>query len=357
MKTTTLVIDEHRETCGLLADDVAATGHGSREGIPHLKKAQPPSAERDSLLGASPAMRAIFALMRRVAGADATVLLSGASGTGKGLCARTLHELGPRGFGPFVAVNCAAVPSELERALFGRAGGAFIAADSGRAGLLERAGAGTLLLDEIGEMPLDMQLELLRALERCRTHHVGSNGVHPRARIIATTTRNLAGEVESKRFREDLFDRLSEVPIALPSLRARGSDVLLLADRFARGFAARSGKTMSGISSEAQRKLLGFDWPGNVSQLESSMEHAVARMRAERIVVEDLPERVLHFERACHAVDDPREPDGEEEPTVRPPVSGRRPPAGSLSRAANRRGYPCFRSPARRRRDRPERDH
>lgn len=356
MKATTLVIDEHRETCGLLADNLWATGHGSREDIPHLTKAQSLPPERGSLLGASPAMLAIFALMRRIAGADTTVLLSGASGTGKGLVARALHEQSLRGFGPFVAVNCAAGPVELERALFGRARGAFADADSGRASLFERAGAGTLLLDDIGEIPLDMQPELLRALEQCQTHPAGgSAGVGRRARIIAATTRNLEGEVEAKRFREDLFERLNEVHIGLPSLRARGADVLLLADHFVRGFAARSGKTVSGISSEAQRKLLGFDWPGNVRQLESSMEHAVARMRAERVEVEDLPERVVQFDRACHTVDR-REHHRGEAPTARPPVSGRRPPAGSLSRAANRRGYPCFRSPVRRKRTRRAQD-
>jgi DNA-binding NtrC family response regulator len=288
--------------------------------------------ELGSLVGASGAMHAIYGLMRRVAGADAAVLLSGESGTGKELLARVLHEQSPRAFGPFVAVNCAANPSELEHALFGRAGGACSDVQSERVGLLERAGDGTLLLDEIGEMPLDMQPRLLRVLEQRPLHPVaGATRLLLRPRIIAATSRGPDGEVRAKRFREDLHARLELVQIDVPPLRARGRDVLLLADHFVRGFAAHSGKVVRGISSEAQRRLLGFDWPGNVRQLEDSMQHAVARTRSERIEVEDLPERMAQFCRTSAAAD------------------------VDLTRtsilATERRSYAFFRSTARRGRD------
>lgn len=281
--------------------------------------------ELGSLVGASRAMHAVYGLVRSVAGADAAVLLSGESGTGKELLARALHEQSPRGFGPFVAVNCAADPNELGRALFG-------CVDSERAGLLERAGDGTVLLDEIGEMPLDMQPNLLRLLEQRPLHPVaGATRLSSRARIIAATSRSLEGEVRAKRFREDLHERLELVQIDVPPLRARGSDVLLLAHHFARAFAAHSGKAVRGISSEAQRRLLGFDWPGNVRQLENSMQHAVARTRSERIEVEDLPERVAQFGRTSAAAD----------------VDF----TATSILATERRSYPFFRSTVRRGRD------
>jgi DNA-binding NtrC family response regulator len=286
MKATILVIDEDTSTRGF-EEHLRAAGYDPGRDI-QLPAWEPPlSIEPDSLVGDSPAMGAIYALMRDAAGTDTPVLLRGESGTGKALIARALHEQSPRGTGPFVAVNCAAAPSELERALFGRVRGAFAGVESRRAGLLERAGRGTLLLDEVGEMPLDMQLELLQVLDE-----------EGQARIIAATRGDLEGQVEAKRFRKDLFDRLNVAAIAIPPLRARGADVLLLADHFVRGFAARAGKAVCGISAEARRKLLGYDWPGNVRQLESAMERAVARTRAERIQAEDLPEAVI-LERAA----------------------------------------------------------
>jgi DNA-binding NtrC family response regulator len=277
-----------------------------REQIRRLKLAQALPAEPGSLLGASRAMQTVHDLVRRVAAADTTVLLSGESGTGKELVARALHEQSPRASEPFVAINCAAVPSELlESELFGHVRGAFTDAKSGHEGLFEQAGAGTLLLDEIGEMPLDMQPKLLRVLQERQVRPVGGNTTIPvRARILAATNRDLEGEVEARRFREDLFYRLNVVQIAVPPLRARGNDVLLLADHFVRVFAARSGKAVSGIDPEAQRKLLDFDWPGNVRQLENSMERAVALTRSEQIRAEDLPERVLQFDRTGRVADD-----------------------------------------------------
>jgi DNA-binding NtrC family response regulator len=193
-----------------------------REQVRRLKRAQALPGEQGSLLGASRAMQAVHDLVRRVAPADTMVLLSGESGTGKELVARALHE------------------------------------------------QSTLLLDEIGEMSLDMQPKLLRVLQERQVRPVGGNTTIPvRARILAATNRDLEGEVVAKRFREDLFYRLNVVQIAVPPLRARGNDVLLLAEHFVRVFAARTGKAASGIDPDAQRKLLDFDWPGNVRQLEN----------------------------------------------------------------------------------------
>ena len=251
-----------------------------------------------ALLGESRAMMRVYDLIRRVAEADTTVLLSGESGTGKELVARALHDEGGRSDKRFVAINCAAVPAELlESELFGHVKGAFTDAKNARQGLFEQASGGTLLLDEIGEMPLEMQPKLLRVLQERQVRPVGGNTPVPiNARIIAATNRDLEGEVEAKRFREDLFHRLNVVQIHVPPLRARGNDVFLLAKHFVRTFAERTGKNVSGLSSEAAQKLLQYDWPGNVRQLENAMERAVALTRSEQIAVEDLSERITQHE-------------------------------------------------------------
>jgi len=251
-----------------------------------------------SLTGESRAMRKVYDLIRRVADTDTTVLLSGESGTGKELVARALHTESARANQPFVAINCAAVPASLlESELFGHMKGAFTDAKNTRKGLLEQASGGTLLLDEIGEMPLEMQPKLLRVLQERQVRPVGGNAVVPvDCRIIAATNRDLESEVEEQRFREDLYYRLNVVQIHIPPLRARGNDVLVLAQHFVRKFAERMGKGVTGISSEAAKKLLDYDWPGNVRQLENSMERAVTLTRFEQITVEDLPERISRYE-------------------------------------------------------------
>ena len=278
-----------------------------REQIRRLEQAYVPPAETlGSLIGTSRAMRTVYDLVRRVAHSDTTVLLSGESGTGKELVANALHEQSGRDGGNFVAINCAAVPSELlESELFGHVRGAFTDAKVDRLGLMEQARNGTLLLDEIGEMPLEMQPKLLRVLQERQVRPVGGNTCVPMtARIIAATNRDLEGEVEAKRFREDLFYRLNVVQIHIPPLRARGNDVLLLAEHFASRFASRAHKRVLAISPDAQRKLLAYDWPGNVRQLENSIERAVALTRGEQIQVEDLPEKVQSFDGWSRAAED-----------------------------------------------------
>jgi two-component system response regulator HydG len=278
-----------------------------REQIKRIKQADvPPTESLGDLIGTSRSMRTVYDLIRRVAATDTTVLLSGESGTGKELVARALHEQSHRAAGRFVGINCAAMPAELlESELFGHVRGAFTDAKNGRDGLFEQANDGTLLLDEIGEMPLDMQPKLLRVLQERQVRPVGGNtSIAVTARVIAATNRDLEGEVEAKRFREDLFYRLNVVQIHIPPLRARGNDILLLAEHFVHKFASRSGKSITSISSDAQRTLLAYDWPGNVRQLENSIERAVALTRGEQIQVDDLPERVVRFNGSARAADD-----------------------------------------------------
>ncbi len=258
-----------------------------------------------TMIGESRGMRSVFDLVQRVADVDTTVLLSGESGTGKELVARALHDQGARSKGNFVAINCAAVPAELlESELFGHVKGAFTDAKNGRAGLFERASGGTLLLDEIGEMPFEMQAKLLRVLQERQVRPVGGNTVIPvDARIVAATNRDLEAEIQNKRFREDLYYRLNVVQIHVPPLRVRGNDVLLLARAFLEKFAERAGKKLTGISEEASLKLLHYDWPGNVRQLENVIERAVALTRNEQIGVEDLAERITRHEGRGAAVE------------------------------------------------------
>jgi DNA-binding NtrC family response regulator len=250
------------------------------------------------LLGESREMKQLCQLIRRVARTDTTVLVSGESGTGKEVVARALHAESARAGMPFVAINCAAVPAQLlESELFGHVKGAFTDAKETRRGLFEQAAGGTLLLDEIGEMPLEMQPKLLRVLQERQMRPVGGNTTVPvNARIIAATNRELDGEVAARRFREDLYYRLNVVQIQIPPLRERAADVLSLARQFVQKFAERAQKPISGISDDAANVLLRYNWPGNVRQLENTIERAIALSRSAQIEVEDLPARLREYE-------------------------------------------------------------
>jgi two-component system, NtrC family, response regulator AtoC len=265
----------------------------------------------DELVGTSIAMRQLRELVARVARSDAPVLVLGETGSGKERVARALHRLGPRPAGPFVALNCAALPEHLlESELFGHARGAFTDAKSARSGLVLEANDGTLFLDEIAELPLALQPKLLRALEERRVRPVGGNEeVAFDARIVSATNRDLDAAVEDGRFREDLFFRIDVLRVEVPPLRARGSDVLLLAQHFLGECASRMEKQVVGLSHGAAEKLLAYPWPGNVRELVNCIERAVALTDHEQILVEDLPERIRadtsgHF---LVASDDPSE--------------------------------------------------
>jgi DNA-binding NtrC family response regulator len=265
-----------------------------RREVKRLRLAEDSDLPIDGMIGSSPAIRETIELVRRVADSDAPVLVTGESGTGKELVARALHNLSSRRGHPFVAVNCAAMPAPLfESELFGHVRGAFTDAKRARAGLFVQAGAGTIFLDEIGEMPLEMQVKMLRVLQDRKVRPVGADDEVPfEARVITATNRDLESEVDDKRFREDLFYRINVLAISVPPLRERSGDILQLSQFFLERIAARVGKPIHGISIAAARVVMDYDWPGNVRELENCMERAVALCRFDEITVDDLPSRV-----------------------------------------------------------------
>jgi len=271
--------------------------------VVRLRRAVAERGRFESLLGDSDAMRAVYDLIARVAASDATVLITGESGTGKELTARAVHARSARASGPFVAVNCAAIPEALlESELFGHVRGAFTDARTDRAGLFVRASGGTLFLDEIGELPLALQPTLLRAIQERMVRPVGADReVGFDARLVAATTRDLATMVEDGRFRDDLYYRLDVVRVTLPPLRERGRDVLVLAQAFLERFAARSGTAVTGLTAPAADRLLNYRWPGNVRELANCIERAVALARTSHLTVDDLPERIRAY-RPSHVV-------------------------------------------------------
>jgi two-component system, NtrC family, response regulator HydG len=255
------------------------------------------------IVAASAEMRQVLDLARRVARADSSVLVSGESGVGKERVARFLHDESPRAAGPFVAINCGAVPDTLiESELFGHARGSFTGATRDRTGLFEEASKGSLLLDEVGELTPATQVKLLRALQTHEVRRVGEN--RPRkvdVRLIAATHRDLAEEVRKGRFRQDLFYRLKVIEIHVPPLRERKPDLLPLARVLLADAAARASSRVSGLSPAAADQLLCYDWPGNVRELDNAMQRAVLLASGSRVRVEDLPEEVrgaVHVPRA-----------------------------------------------------------
>jgi DNA-binding NtrC family response regulator len=263
------------------------------------------------LLGDGDAMRRVCDLVDRVADAEVSVLVTGESGTGKEVVARALHARSRRARGPFVAVNCAAMPEPLlESELFGHVRGAFTDAKESRHGLFVQASGGTLFLDEIGDMPLTLQPKLLRVLQERTVRAVGASHETPiDVRIVAATNRDLEEAIEERRFRGDLYFRVNVVQIALPPLRARGADVLLLAQHFLAGYAARTGRAVGGLSPQAAERLLAYSWPGNVRELQNCIERAVALTRYDHVGVDDLPEKIRDYRRShvLVASDDPSE--------------------------------------------------
>jgi two-component system, NtrC family, response regulator HydG len=294
-----------------LALDRAVQNKTLRDEVKRLRRAVDESRRFGALLGTSPAMRRVYDLLDRIVDSNATVLVTGETGTGKELVARALHERGRRRTGPFVAVNCAALPEALlESELFGHVRGAFTDAHASRKGLFVQAIGGTLFLDEIGEMPLALQAKLLRALQARKVRPVGSNDeVAFDVRLIAATNRDLDSAVEEERFREDLYFRINVIQVEMPSLRMRGGDILLLAQHFVERYAAQAEKRVVGLAPEAAERLLAYVWPGNVRELENCIERAIALARGETIGPEDLPEKVRAF-RHSHVLvgsDDPAE--------------------------------------------------
>ena len=251
----------------------AAEHRALRGEVKRLREVVASTRSRGNLIGSSTAMQQVYALIDQVSATDATVTITGEGGTGKETVAREIHNRSRRASGPFVVLNCAALPEALvEQELFGH---------------FEKANGGTLFVDEIGELPLQTQPKLLRALQE-RT----VNGVTVDARLVAATNRDLEELVEDKRFREDLFYRINVIHIPLPPLRARAGDVLLIAQHMLRHYAAVFEKKVVGLSSAASERMIAYDWPGNVRELANCLERAVALARFEEIQVEDLPEKI-----------------------------------------------------------------
>ncbi len=249
-----------------------------------------------TLVGQSPAFRALMDTLRQAAPSSATVLLVGESGTGKELAARAIHELSARAKGPFVAVNCAALPETiLEAELFGVEKGAFTGAVARREGRFERAGGGTLFLDEVSDISPSAQVKLLRVLQEGEIERLGgSQTLAVDVRLVAATNKDLRREVAEGRFREDLFYRLNVVEVRIPSLASRREDIPLLANHFLRRYAAKNEKSVRAFSREVLHVLENYAWPGNVRELEHAVERAVVLTRGEVIEPTDLPETVRH---------------------------------------------------------------
>jgi sigma-54 specific flagellar transcriptional regulator A len=266
---------------------------------------------KGKIVGRSAPMRDVLATIDRIARSPTTVLISGESGTGKELVVAALHDASPRRDAPLVTVNCGAIPeSLLESELFGHTKGAFTGAVSTRQGRVGAAEKGTLFLDEVGELPLLLQVKLLRLLQQREYSMVGDDRVlHADIRVVAATNRNLEEEVAAGRFRQDLYYRLNVIQLDLPPLRERLEDLELLALHFLRTSAVRSGRPdICGFTEEAMTRLKAYDWPGNIRALENTIERAVLLSPGPLIRAEDLPERVRTA----------REPDAPVNPTQLP---------------------------------------
>jgi two-component system response regulator HydG len=247
-----------------------------------------------SIVGQSAALRAVMDVVRQAAPSQATVLLLGESGTGKELFARALHDQSQRASGPFVPINCAALPeSILESELFGYERGAFTGAVARKEGRVERASGGTLFLDEVGELQPSAQAKLLRVLQEGEIERLGgTQTIKVDCRLVAATNRDLAAAVKEGRFREDLFYRLNVIQVRLPALRDRSEDVPLLASHFLERAANKNGKPVRGLTEQALQALEAYQWPGNVRELENAIERAVVLSRGSEVDELDLPEQV-----------------------------------------------------------------
>jgi DNA-binding NtrC family response regulator len=266
----------------------ALKAHKLESEVKNLKAQLDEKYGMNGIVGNSPAMQKVFRMIRQAAPSDATVLIQGPSGTGKELVARAIHNLSNRSAGPFVAVEFAAIsPSLLESEMFGHEKGAFTGAVSRRIGRFEAANHGTIFLDEISEMPLELQVKLLRVLQEREFQRVGSNEtVKADIRIVAATNRNLAAYVKEGKFREDLYYRLNVIDLHLPALKERSGDVPLLVNRYLKEFGGKS------ISSDAMRLLEAYSWPGNVRELRNAVEKMCVLSQSGEIGIDDIPDEM-----------------------------------------------------------------
>ena len=271
-----------------------------------LKKELQQTYGYDNLVGTSNAIKNIYDLIEKVADTDGTVLISGASGTGKELIARAIHYNSSRCDRPLVVINCGAIPEELlESELFGHEKGAFTGAYKSRIGRFEMANGGTIFLDEIGEMSPALQVKLLRVLQEKKFERVGgTKTIHVDVRIIAATNKNLTTAINKGKFREDLYYRLNVIPMKVPPLKQRKSDIPLLIDHFLKKFQKGAEKKITDFSPEAMDAMLKYDWPGNVRELENVIKRLTILCDDEVVAVDDLPEHIPHKGRAVRVVEE-----------------------------------------------------
>jgi DNA-binding NtrC family response regulator len=272
---------------------LAASRHRAAEEV--LRRAVERPYSFADFVGESAAMQEVYSVIDRVAASAVDVLVTGETGTGKELVARAIHTRSRRGGGPFVPVDCGAIPDALlESELFGHERGAFTGADARRMGLVEFADGGTLFLDEVAELPLPLQAKLLRVLQERRIRRVGARQENPvDVRVVAATSRNIDDMVIRGEFRRDLYYRVNVVRIDLPPLRSRGDDIGLLAEFFANRAAAESGRSVAGLSTDVYQVLKNYHWPGNVRELQNAVRRAIALTRSPVAGVDDLPDEVV----------------------------------------------------------------
>ena len=275
---------------GVLIEKIVEHQAQVRENL-YLKEQFKERTRFESMIGQSRPMQEVFDLIRDVAPTDATVLITGETGTGKGLAAKAIHTNSPRCEGPFVIVNCGAIPEHLmESELFGHQKGAFTDAKETKRGRLELAHGGTLFLDEIGEIGMRMQIDLLRVLEDRVFYRVGgTQPIEADFRVIAATNRDLKTAIEQEMFREDLYYRINVFSIHMPRLRERKEDIPLLAEHFLQRFTQETNKPIDAVDREAMDEMMLYDWPGNVRELENAIERAVVVGKERKVRSEDLP--------------------------------------------------------------------
>lgn len=285
--------------------DRAVRHHNLQEEVRRLSNNPALTDRFEGLIGSSPVMQKLFGQIRKIAPIMANVLITGESGTGKELVAQAIHRQSERKDGPFVGINCAAIPENLlESELFGHAKGAFTDARTERKGLFQQAQGGTLFLDEIGDFPLSLQAKLLRAMEQRTLRPVGSDKeISFDARILTATNRDLDVAVEEGRYREDFYFRINVIQLDLPPLRSRGNDVLLIARALLQVFARQMGKHVTDFQTSVAERLLNYDWPGNVRELRNLLERAVALTEFEKLIVDDLPERIRDYRQSTFRID------------------------------------------------------
>ncbi len=265
--------------------------------VEQLRETVEQSVHFDNIVSSAGSMQSVLKLVQKAKDSDISVLVTGESGTGKELIARAIHFNGKRKEEPFIAVNCAAIPAELlESEMFGHEKGAFTGADSRKIGKFEQADGGTIFLDEIGEMDMNLQAKFLRAIQSRQIERVGGSGViDVDVRIVSATNKDLLKASRDKEFREDLYYRLASFPIALPALRERRSDVMLLAEHFLKKYTSSQNSSAKGFSKKAMKMMFEYPWPGNVRELESAVERAVLLCDGEAIDESDLPMAVQAF--------------------------------------------------------------